>query len=199
MATTRRQFDKDEALNSAMKVFWRKGYASSSLTDLTQSMGINKPSMYSAFGNKEALFIKATQLYINTIIEPTGELLSLKELPLKARLRNYMMSALDLQCDPDNMNGCYLAFCRSEANGGVIPEQAENMLKEFDVIPPPAYIKLFEEDAESIDLGLDKNAYENAMAVFTILKGTASMARSGVGKEELEHCIDCVISGIGFK
>jgi AcrR family transcriptional regulator len=199
MATTRRQFDKDEALNSAMKVFWRKGYASSSLADLTKTMGINKPSMYSAFGNKEALFIKATQLYIDTIIEPTGELLAIKELPLKERLRNYMMTALALQCDPNNMKGCYLAFCRSEVSTGEIPAQAENMLKEFDVIPPPAYIDLFKEDPESIELGLDKRAYENAMAVFTILKGTASMARSGVDKASLEFCIDSVIAGIGLK
>jgi len=199
MATTRRQFDKDEALDAAMKVFWRKGYASASLADLTKSMGINKPSMYSAFGNKEALFIKATQLYIDTIIEPTGELLGLTKLPLKERLRNYMMRALTLQCDPNNMKGCYLAFCRSEVSSGEIPEQAENMLKEFDVIPPPAYIDLFKNDPESIELGLDKNAYENAMAVFTILKGTASMARSGVDKPELEYCIDSVIKGIGLK
>jgi AcrR family transcriptional regulator len=45
-------FDENEALRSAMDVFWAKGYAGSSLTDLTKSMGINKPSLYSAFGNK---------------------------------------------------------------------------------------------------------------------------------------------------
>lgn len=196
MATTRRKFDIDEALDAAMKIFWKKGYASASLTDLTESMGINKPSMYSAFGNKEALFIKATQLYIKTIIEPTGELLFLNELPLKERLRNYMMTALSLQCDPNNMKGCYLAFCRSEVNSGEIPEQAENMLKEFDMIPPPAYIDVFKKDPESVKLGLDKKAHENAMAIFTILKGTASMARSGVNKTDLEYCIDNAINGI---
>ena len=50
-------FDENTALNAAMDVFWQKGYVGASLADLTQRMGINKPSMYSAFGNKEALFV----------------------------------------------------------------------------------------------------------------------------------------------
>ena len=60
----RKSFDEDQALGSAMEVFWAKGYVGASLSDLTKSMGINKPSMYSTFGNKEALFIKATEYYI---------------------------------------------------------------------------------------------------------------------------------------
>ena len=58
-----REFDVDRALEQALEVFWRNGYEGTSLTDLTQAMGINKPSLYSAFGNKEQLFIKAIDLY----------------------------------------------------------------------------------------------------------------------------------------
>ena len=55
----KREFDAEIALEAAMQVFWQKGYTGASLTDLIDSMGINKPSMYRAFGNKEALFVKA--------------------------------------------------------------------------------------------------------------------------------------------
>ena len=55
-----RSFDKQQALENAMRVFWQKGFIGASLMDLTESMGINKPSMYAAFGNKEQLFIQAT-------------------------------------------------------------------------------------------------------------------------------------------
>lgn len=197
--SSRRQFDKVEALHAAMNVFWKKGYASASLSDLTSSMGINKPSMYATFGNKEALFIEATDLYIKSIIDPTGGILFMDDLSLKERLTKYMMTALDIQCDSSHMKGCYLAFCRSEAASGEIPEQAEAMLKEYDVIPPPAYIDFFTKDPESVALGLDQKAYKNAMLVYTMLKGTASMARAGVEKENLEHCISTVIDSIGFK
>ncbi len=58
-----RAFDMDKALESALEVFWRKGYDGTSLTDLTEAMGINKPSLYAAFGNKEQLFLKAIEFY----------------------------------------------------------------------------------------------------------------------------------------
>src|SRR5258705_59374 len=54
-----RAFDIKKALDQAMLVFWQKGYEGASLPDLTEAMGINRPSLYAAFGNKEALFRKA--------------------------------------------------------------------------------------------------------------------------------------------
>ena len=51
-----RAFDTDLALDQAMQLFWRKGFLGTSLSDLTEAMGINRPSLYAAFGNKEALF-----------------------------------------------------------------------------------------------------------------------------------------------
>lgn len=58
-----REFCPEEALASALQVFWTKGYEGASLTDLTDAMGITRPSLYAAFGNKEALFRQALDLY----------------------------------------------------------------------------------------------------------------------------------------
>lgn len=58
-----REFDVDDALDRAVEVFWRQGYEATSLTDLTTAMGINKPSLYAAFGNKEKLFRAALERY----------------------------------------------------------------------------------------------------------------------------------------
>src|SRR5438876_10012648 len=58
-----REFDLDQALDAALKVFWRKGYEGASLPALTRAMGINRPSLYAAFGNKESLFRKAVERY----------------------------------------------------------------------------------------------------------------------------------------
>lgn len=60
-----RDFDREAALESAMETFWRLGYESASLTDLKAAMGINSPSLYAAFGNKETLFAEAVTFYLN--------------------------------------------------------------------------------------------------------------------------------------
>jgi AcrR family transcriptional regulator len=190
-------FDENTALNAAMDVFWQKGYVGASLADLTQRMGINKPSMYSAFGNKEALFVKATQCYIDTKVKPLIGLLFEENVTLKQRLKNYMMSIVSVQCDTKNVKGCYLTLCQSELVSGDIPEQAEQLLKEADIIPSQLLTDLFNNDAEAIKIGLNNNAKANALSLYTILKGTASMARSGIDKSELEYGIDSILAGIG--
>src|SRR5580692_5598487 len=59
-----RSFDIDGALDRALQVFWRTGYEGASLTDLTKAVGVNRPSLYAAFGDKEALFRKALDRYL---------------------------------------------------------------------------------------------------------------------------------------
>src|SRR5690349_24142907 len=58
-----REFDADEAIAKAMRLFWRKGYDGTSLADLTAELELNRPSLYAAFGNKEALFLKVLDRY----------------------------------------------------------------------------------------------------------------------------------------
>lgn len=58
-----REFDREEVLLAAMRVFWEKGYEAASLNDLTSAMAIQRPSLYLAFGDKEQLFEQALRKY----------------------------------------------------------------------------------------------------------------------------------------
>src|SRR5438034_6461380 len=58
-----RSFDRDAALERAVEVFWTHGYEATSVSDLTRAMGINPPSLYAAFGDKEQLFMAAVDRY----------------------------------------------------------------------------------------------------------------------------------------
>jgi AcrR family transcriptional regulator len=59
-----REFDRDAALEAAMLLFWRKGFAATSMNDLCDAMGVRSPSLYAAFGSKEALYLEAVEYYV---------------------------------------------------------------------------------------------------------------------------------------
>jgi AcrR family transcriptional regulator len=61
-----REFDREAALEAAMLLFWRKGFAATSMNDLCDAMGIRSPSLYAAFGSKDALYLEATEHYVGT-------------------------------------------------------------------------------------------------------------------------------------
>jgi AcrR family transcriptional regulator len=62
-----RSYDPDAALDGAAELFWAKGFADTSLDDLSAAMGMGRPSIYNAFGDKEALFLRALERYRNTV------------------------------------------------------------------------------------------------------------------------------------
>jgi AcrR family transcriptional regulator len=70
-----REFCVDRALAAALRLFWKRGYEGASMAELTAEMGITKPSLYAAFGNKEALFRKALDLYEREKLAYVGEAL----------------------------------------------------------------------------------------------------------------------------
>ena len=71
-----RGFDRDAALEAAMLLFWRKGFAATSMSDLCDAMGISSPSLYAAFGSKEALYLEAVEYYARTIGPPIWDKLA---------------------------------------------------------------------------------------------------------------------------
>lgn len=196
----KKAFSESSALNAAMEVFWQKGYAGASLSDLTSSMGINKPSMYNTFGNKEALFLKTTDHYIKTKMTPHMALLQEKGTALKTRLKNHIMSIVNMQSDVSNgsAKGCYLVLCQSELASGNVPINAAKALREIDLAPSSLYENLFLKDEEAIAAKLHLQAAENGLAIYTLLKGTASMARTGITAPALEHAVDTMLNGLGL-
>src|SRR5213595_1538691 len=99
-----RAFDVDEALDQALKVFWRKGYEGASLPDLTRAMGINRPSLYAAFGNKQALFRKAMARYAEG---PASYLREALEAPTaRAVFERLLEGGIKMVANPRQPRGC---------------------------------------------------------------------------------------------
>ena len=192
------EFDKQQALEAAMHVFWKKGFGGASLSDLTHSMGINKPSMYATFGNKEALFVQATEHYLENFAKSHCHFLCQENTPLKARLKNYLMSVLSGQCDESKPKGCYITLCVSEAEGDSIPESALAKITEASQYSYHNLTTLFQEDTEARQLGLNIDAEANACFLMTVLNGTAAMARAGLNLKQLEPVLDRALKGLGL-
>src|ERR1700691_3568021 len=99
-----RSFDIDRALDRALVVFWRKGYEGASLSDLTKAVCVNRPSLYAAFGDKEALFRKALDRYLTGPAAYTQE--ALREPTARAVVERLLQGAADLNAAPRNPGGC---------------------------------------------------------------------------------------------
>src|SRR5436853_4796395 len=101
-----RAFDPDAVLERAMHVFWAKGYEGASLSDLTRAMRINRPSLYAAFGNKEELFRKALDRYVEG---PAAYVrAALDEPTARAVAERLLAGTIEMLADPRNPRGCLI-------------------------------------------------------------------------------------------
>ena len=118
-----REFDRDVALQEAMLVFWRKGFLATSMNDLCDAMGIRSPSLYAAFGSKEALYIEAVEHYAKTIgVLVWGRLTDGPD--ARAGVENLLLAAVESMPECGAMPaGCMVTLAAvSEECPGEIPD-----------------------------------------------------------------------------
>jgi AcrR family transcriptional regulator len=180
-----RAFDPDQALDRALQVFWRKGYEGTSIAELTAAMGINPPSLYAAFGNKEALFRRALDRY-EALHEASWREALDAQTGYEAIERLLMRSAASLG-DKRNPPGCLMvqaALC-----GG---EECEPVMKEL-AARRDASLALIRERLRRAkregDLPEDADPATLARFVGTVLHGMAVQAAGGAGRKELERVV----------
>ena len=184
------QFNKQTALDNAMKVFWQKGFVGASLADLTSAMGINKPSLYAAFGNKEALFISAVDNYIEQHAMKLFALLTEENISLKQRLANYLNAVLNVFCSPDNPGGCFISVAATEIASDDLPEKALEKIVEASEYTEQFLCNLFAEEIEKGHLNNDKSPENRALLIMIFMQGLGSIARNGDNHAQLTQIID---------
>src|SRR3984893_16481820 len=99
-----RSFDTGKALDSAVDVFWSKGYEGASMADLTSAMGIERPSLYAAFGDKEKLFRQVLDHYQKGPGSLVGAVL--QEPTARRVIERLLRESADAGTDPGNPRGC---------------------------------------------------------------------------------------------
>jgi TetR/AcrR family transcriptional regulator, copper-responsive repressor len=117
-----RGFDREQALERAMELFWRQGYESTSIADLTKAMGINPPSLYAAFGDKERLFLEAVERYGHSGQTPES---ILNEAPSAREAVERLLEAAAREfTDPCHPPGCMVVSAATNCSAGAVHVQA---------------------------------------------------------------------------
>jgi AcrR family transcriptional regulator len=183
-----RSFDRQEALRRAVELFWEQGYEGTSIADLTGAMGIAAPSLYAAFGSKEALFREAVGLYVED--SPTEQAL---RRPGTARdaVAAMLHDNADDYADPATPRGCMIVLgapVGTPAHSGVREQLADARRDSIDRL------------RERLDRGvaegdLPRTADTAMLAAFysTVLDGMSIKARDGASREELRAIADAAL------
>lgn len=187
-----RGFDRDVALRRAMDAFWERGYEGASISDLTSAMGIRAPSLYAAFGCKEALFREAVALY--ETVEGTATERALREEPTaRAAVEAMLRDNADAYTDPDKPRGCLVVL-------GATTWTADNEpVREFLI---GARRQTFEQIRGRLERGVadgdlapDTDLDGLAAYVNTVLEGLSIQARDGTARETMHAIVDRALAG----
>jgi TetR/AcrR family transcriptional regulator, copper-responsive repressor len=108
-----RAFDPEQSLDQAVRVFWQKGYFGASLDDLTRAMGINRPSLYASFGDKQTLFLQCIDRYANTVGDKPFSALS-NAPNLQAAISGFFNEVIETVCGTNTPKGCLIACILTE-------------------------------------------------------------------------------------
>ncbi|MDQ6437905.1 TetR/AcrR family transcriptional regulator [Mesorhizobium sp. LHD-90] len=177
-----RTFDRDDALRRAMELFWEKGYGGASLADLTETMGINSPSLYAAFGSKQALFDEAVDLYARTESPEIWEALSVEPTARDAVASFLRLTALSFS-RPGKPAGCLIVLgalhdsdASAEACAALRRHRAENV---------EAVRARLERGIAEGDVPAGTDCETVARFFLTVQQGMSIQARDGATRERL--------------
>lgn len=180
-----REFCVDQALAAALHVFWSKGYEGASLADLTEAMGITRPSLYAAFGNKEALFCKALDLYEREKLNYVGKAL---EAPTAREVAERLLrGALENQTSSGEPHGC-LGVINSVACGAEA-ESIRAMVLERGASARSRLIERMQRAKAEGDLPDHVDPEALTSYLYALLQGMAVQAGAGASCAQLEGLI----------
>ncbi len=184
-----REFDTEDALAAALRVFWTRGYEGASLSDLTDAMGITRPSLYAAFGNKEALFRQALDLYEREKLAYIGEAVGQ---PTARSVAQYLLHGAVDNVSGGECRGCMGVIAsvacqsvepsirddvnrRAESSKRIIIERMERAIADGEFLLPT--------EPEAITRYLT-----------AIMQGISVQAQSGATRQELMQIADAALT-----
>ncbi|MEV6555777.1 TetR/AcrR family transcriptional regulator [Nocardia sp. NPDC051756] len=187
-----RSFDRDAALEQALRLFWQRGYEATSIGDLTTAMGIGAPSLYAAFGDKTTLFKEAVESFGAQYGDFIGRALA-EEPTAAAAIRRTLHEAATEYTRPNYPRGCLVISAGINTNSGEVAD----MLRGLRSRNLQLFTERIQADIDSGDLVTEDDASTLARYVGTVMQGMSHAARDGASQAELEKVAELAMYGWG--
>jgi AcrR family transcriptional regulator len=180
-------FDRDNVVDAAVLVFWEKGYDAASLDNLTEAMGINRPSLYSAFGNKRGLFEAAIDRYAATRGSLEFGALHVDK-STKVAVAGFFETSIACATEEGKPRGCMIANVATDAAES--DEALRNKLSRMFIQTDEGIARRFHADQKlgQFPKGLDPDAL--ALMVHSVVHSIKTRARAGATREQLVEITD---------
>lgn len=185
-----RSFDKEEALKKAMHVFWEKGYEGTSMADLIESIGMKAPSLYAAFGNKDAIFKEVVQKYLPIVVN--GQLATLNNTSdIVEAVQNTLKECVRLFTSPDNPHTCLIMTAAINAS----PEHQNHVvsLRAMREDYRNAWVQRFERAEQERQLTGQLSPQQLADFYVTLIQGMSLRAKDGANKQDLTRTAEIAL------
>jgi AcrR family transcriptional regulator len=185
-----REFDSQDALAAALRVFWKRGYEGASMAELTEAMGITKPSLYACFGNKEALFRAALDLYEREKLCYVGT--ALEADTARGVVERLLGGALAMYCGEHDPQGCLSVI--STLTCGVEAESIRADVIARRASSEAALVRRLERARDEGDLPDHADPEALASYLTTVLQGMSVKASAGACRAVLGGIVDTTLS-----
>jgi AcrR family transcriptional regulator len=182
-----RAYDPDTALARATETFWAAGFAATSLDELSAATGMNRPSLYGAFGDKRELYIKSYRRYREDARAAMGKIFR-DELPIRRRLERIYAVALDIYLSGDSgPRGCFTVM--TAASEAVNDPDIRAMVMEGFVELDKAFAACFRVAKEKGELSASADPAVLAQLASATIHTIAIRARAQTPRKELEAIV----------
>jgi len=189
-----RAFEPEAALAQAMDVFWRDGFAATSLDDLSAATGLNRPSLYGAFGDKRALYLQAYRQYRKRVNEDFAPLFQARA-PLRAKLRRILIAALELYLGgEEGPRGCFTVL--SASSDAAADPEVRALVAEAIQSTDRAFGRLFADARDKGELSANADPRALARLASATLHTLSIRARARIPKAEILPLIDDAVRAI---
>jgi len=186
-----KQFDERQALIAAMLVFWEKGYNATSINDLEQAMGLNRTSIYNAFGNKSAIFERVMSCYKESVMSALfAELDSAPN--IKEGITRMLNGALDIHFDSGNPGGCLVVL--SIVESGQHDEEATSTMQRTMQEMKSALSSRLRKAKKNGELSADLDPGTTATTIATTMAGMMVMGKANMTKAALRKTVKQIVS-----